>query len=339
MKVEEFDYYLPERLIAQDAVEPRDHSRMLVMDRQSGELQHKHFYNLPDLLQEGDVLVLNDTKVIPARIFAHKETGAVIELLLLKRISLNVWQTLVKPGRRVQTGTKLLFDLPEISAQIIDNAEDGTRLIEFSYEGEFYDILDRMGKMPLPPYIKKKLDDPNRYQPVYARERGSAAAPTAGLHFTPQLLEHIAQKNEIVKVMLHVGLGTFRPVTEENVEEHPMHKEFYRIDEAAANALNKAKSEGRRIIAVGTTSVRTLESATDENGFVRAGEAWTQMYIYPGYQFRCVDGIITNFHLPKSTLIMMISAFAGKDKVFHSYEEAIKNEYRFYSLGDCMMIR
>ncbi|MBQ9992373.1 MAG: tRNA preQ1(34) S-adenosylmethionine ribosyltransferase-isomerase QueA [Firmicutes bacterium] len=339
MRVDEFDYFLPEELIAQEAIEPRDHSRMLFMSRESGNLQHKHFYDLPDLLEPGDLLVLNDTKVIPARIFAHKETGAVIELLLLKQVALDVWQALVKPGKKAQPGTKLLFDLPEITAEVLDFSEDGSRLIKFTYQGIFYDILDRMGKMPLPPYIKKTLEDPNRYQPVYARERGSAAAPTAGLHFTPELLQRISEKNEIAKVMLHVGLGTFRPVKEENVEDHPMHKEFYRIDEFAASAINNAKKEGRRIIAVGTTTVRTLESAADENGFVKAGESWTQKYIYPGYKFKCVDAIITNFHLPKSTLIMMISAFAGKDNVFNAYEEAIKNEYRFYSLGDCMFIK
>jgi len=339
MRVDEFDYFLPEELIAQEAIEPRDHSRMLMMSKKSGELQHKHFYDLPDMLEEGDLLVLNDTKVIPARIFAHKESGAIIELLLLKQIGLDIWQTLVKPGKKAQPGTKLLFDLPEITADIIDFSEDGSRLIKFTYQGIFYDILDRMGKMPLPPYIKKNLEDPDRYQPVYARERGSAAAPTAGLHFTPELIRKISEKNEIAKIMLHVGLGTFRPVKEENVEDHPMHKEFYRIDEASAAAINQAKKDGRRIIAVGTTTVRTLESAADENGFVIAGENWTQKYIYPGYQFRCVDGIITNFHLPKSTLIMMISAFAGKDNVFNAYEEAIRNQYRFYSLGDCMFIK
>lgn len=339
MRVDEFDYFLPEELIAQEAIEPRDHSKMLFMSRENGNLQHKHFYNLPDLLEPGDLLVLNDTKVIPARIFAHKETGAVIELLLLKQVALDVWQALVKPGKKAQPGTILYFDLPEITAEVLDFSEDGSRLIKFTYQGIFYDILDRMGKMPLPPYIKKTLEDPNRYQPVYARERGSAAAPTAGLHFTPELLQKISEKNEIAKVMLHVGLGTFRPVKEENVEDHPMHKEFYRIDESAASAINNAKKEGRRIIAVGTTTVRTLESAADENGFVKAGESWTQKYIYPGYQFKCVDAIITNFHLPKSTLIMMISAFAGKDNVFNAYEEAIKNQYRFYSLGDCMFIK
>ena len=339
MKVEEFDYYLPEELIAQEAIEPRDHSRMLVMDKNTGALAHKHFYDLPGLLDPGDVLVINDTKVIPARIFAHKETGAVIEILLLRQISLDTWQALVKPGKKVHIGTKLLFYLPEITAKILDYGEDGSRIIQFEYEGVFYDILDRMGKMPLPPYIKTELKDPQRYQPVYAREKGSAAAPTAGLHFTPELLQKIAEKNEIVKIMLHVGLGTFRPVKEENVEDHPMHKEFYRISQEAANSINKAKTEGRRIIAVGTTTVRTLESAALENGLVKAEENWTQKYIYPGYKFRCVDAIITNFHLPKSTLIMMISAFAGKENVFHAYDVAIKEKYRFYSLGDCMFIK
>ena len=339
MKVEDFNYELPEELIAQEPVEPRDSSRLLLLDRTAKTIRHKRFSQLPDELVSGDTLVINDTKVIPARIYARKDSGATIELLLLKQVGLDCWQTLVRPGKKALPGTKLFFDLPEISAEIIDTAEEGIRIINFNYDGDFYSLLDRLGQMPLPPYIKKKLEDQSRYQPVYARERGSAAAPTAGLHFTDPLLREIEARGvDIVKIMLHVGLGTFRPVKTGIVEEHIMHAEYFRIEDSAADMLNKAKTEGRRIIGVGTTSVRALESAIGDNGLFSSKDELTEKFIYPGYKFKSIDGIITNFHLPKSTLLMLVSAFAGRDYILNAYKTAIEEHYRFFSFGDAMFI-
>ncbi len=340
MRVDDFDYYLPEELIAQDAAEPRDSSRLLVMDRLSGQLTHGIFRDLGDYLHTGDLLVLNETKVLPARIYAHRESGAAIELLLLKQVGLNTWQTLVRPGNKALPGRTLYFDLPDISADILDTAEEGTRIVEFHYQGNFFDLLDKLGTMPLPPYIKKPLVDQSRYQPVYAKERGSAAAPTAGLHFTPQLLERLPKEYgiHVCKLLLHVGLGTFRPVKTETVEDHHMHSEYYRLSEETAKQINETRSKGGRIIAVGTTSVRTLETIADDNGTVTAGEGWTEKFIYPGYQYKIVDGMVTNFHLPKSTLIMLVSAFAGRENVLRAYATATEEKYRFFSFGDAMLV-
>ena len=339
MQVSDFDYDLPPELIAQDPLEPRDLSRLLIMDRQSGAIRHSVFRDVGQMLRPGDMLVLNDTKVLPARLFAHKESGAVIELLLLKQVGLDVWQCLVRPGNKAKVGIKLLFDIEELSAEIVDTAEEGTRLIRFQHDGDFYQLLDRVGTMPLPPYIKKTLQDQSRYQPVYARERGSAAAPTAGLHFTNRLLDELQNQGVLIeKVLLHVGLGTFRPVKVDIVEDHVMHSEFYRVTAEAAQHINEAREKGGRIIAVGTTAVRTLETVADENGTVHEAEGWTQKYIYPGYSFKIIDGMITNFHLPKSTLLMLVSAFAGRDQVMNAYQIAIKERYRFFSFGDAMLI-
>ena len=340
MQVSEFDYYLPPELIAQDPIEPRDASRLLIMDRRDGSIRHSVFRELGRELKAGDMLVLNDTKVLPARIYAHKESGAVIELLLLKQVGLDVWQCLVRPGNKAKVGVKLMFEQPDLRAEIIDTAEEGSRLIRFEHEGDFYQILERLGTMPLPPYIKKPLQDQSRYQPVYARERGSAAAPTAGLHFTKRLLQELQDQGILIeKVLLHVGLGTFRPVKVDTVEDHVMHSEFYRVPEETARHINETRANGGRIIAVGTTSVRTLETVADENGFLHEAEGWTQKYIYPGYKFKIVDGMITNFHLPKSTLLMLVSAFAGRENVMNAYQTAIEQRYRFFSFGDaCLFI-
>lgn len=339
MRVEDFDYQLPEELIAQDPIEPRDASRLLIMDKRTGALRHSVFNQLGKELRPGDMLVINDTKVLPARLFATKESGAAIELLLLKQVELNLWQCLVRPGRKALPGVKLRFALPELTAQIEDFSDEGTRLIRFFPEGDFYAVLDRLGTMPLPPYIKKPLQDQERYQPIYARERGSAAAPTAGLHFTPQLMDSLREQGILfTKIMLHVGLGTFRPVKSETVEGHTMHSEFYRVSAEAAEAVNAARAAGGRIIAVGTTAVRTLETVADEDGTLRAEEGWTQKYIYPGYRFKLVDGMITNFHLPKSTLIMLVSAMGGRENVLRAYQTAIEERYRFYSFGDAMLL-
>ncbi len=339
MRVDDFDYDLPENLIAQDPLEPRDSSRLLIMDRGSGALRHSIFNQIGKELNPGDVLVVNDTKVLPARLFAHKSTGAVIELLLLKQVELNLWQCLVKPGKKALPGSKLDFDSDIMQAEIEDFSEEGTRLIRFYPQGDFFAALDQLGTMPLPPYIKKPLQDQDRYQPVYARERGSAAAPTAGLHFTPRLLDELAAQGIVIaKIMLHVGLGTFRPVKVDTVEEHQMHSEFYRVPEEAAGAINAARAKGGRVIAVGTTAVRTLETIADEDGHLEAASGWTQKYIYPGYHFKLIDAMVTNFHLPKSTLIMLVSAFAGRENVFHAYQSAIEEKYRFFSFGDAMLI-
>ncbi len=340
MRVEDFDYYLPEELIAQAPVEPRDSSRLLLMDRKTGALRHSVFNRLGEELRPGDMLVINDTKVLPARLFAHRSTGAAVEVLLLKQVELNCWQCLVKPGKKALPGTKLLFDLPELTAEVKDISEEGTRLIRFFPQGDFYSVLDKLGTMPLPPYIKKPLLDQDRYQPVYARERGSAAAPTAGLHFTPRLMRELEEQGiSFSRVMLHVGLGTFRPVKVDTVEEHQMHSEFYRVTQETADAINAARANGGRIIAVGTTAVRTLETVADDDGRMTAAEGWTQKFIYPGYKYKLVDGMITNFHLPKSTLIMLVAAFAGRENVLNAYRTAIEERYRFFSFGDAMFIR
>ena len=340
MRVEDFNYELPEERIAQDPIEPRDASRLMVLDRRTGEIRHSIFRDIVQELNPGDMLVLNDTKVLPARIFAHKDSGGIIALLLLKQVGASVWQCLVKPGKKAIPGVKLYFDLPELTAEIISHSEEGTRLVQFHAKEDFFHLLDQLGTMPLPPYIKKPLVDQSRYQPVYARERGSAAAPTAGLHFTDRLLQELRDKGiGIEKVLLHVGLGTFRPVKTETVEEHVMHSEFYRVTTETAAAINRARSAGGRIIAVGTTAVRTLETVSDIDGRIQADEGWTQKYIYPGYQYKAIDGMITNFHLPKSSLIMLVSAFAGRENVLHAYQVAVEEQYRFFSFGDAMFIR
>lgn len=339
MKTSDFDYYLPEELIAQTPIEPRDSSRLLVYDRSSDEVFHKRFYDVKDFLKEGDVLVRNNTKVLPARLFAHTEHGGRVEVLLLKRFDLTDWEVLVKPGKKAKPGTKLYFN-DELSLEVKETIEEaGSRRVKFFYDGVFEDVISRIGEMPLPPYITEKLKDKTRYQTVYAKVEGSAAAPTAGLHFTDKLLQEIQAKGvEIADVLLHVGLGTFRPVKADDVTEHHMHSEYYEISEAAAETINKAKREGRRVIAVGTTSVRTLESAADENGFVKPTKANTEIFIYPPYKYKCVDALITNFHLPKSTLIMLVSAMASREKILSLYEEAVKERYRFFSFGDAMFI-
>ena len=340
MDVKEFDYELPEELIAQDPLEDRSASRLMVLDKTTGEIRHDIFRHIIDELVPGDCLVINNTKVIPARLFGVKrDTGASIEVLLLKRRDNNIWETLVKPGKKAKVGTVLDFGDGLLTGTVVDVVEEGNRLIQFSYEGIFEEILDKLGQMPLPPYITHPLKDKNRYQTVYAKYDGSAAAPTAGLHFTKELLEKIKEKGvEIASVTLHVGLGTFRPVKVEHIEEHHMHSEFYRIEPEEAEKINRAKESGHRIIAVGTTSCRTLESAADENGHLEAKSGWTEIFIYPGYQFKCIDALITNFHLPQSTLVMLVSALAGKDHVLAAYKEAVKERYRFFSFGDAMYI-
>lgn len=338
MNIKEFDFNLPEELIAQHAVEPRDHSKLLVLNKNKRTREHKKFFNIIDFLKKDDVLVINRTKVIPARLFGKKETGSVMECFLLKRYNLYTWEVLLKPAKKLKLGQKIIFS-DELSAELVEIKEDGNRVLKFKFEGRFEEILDRLGEMPLPPYIAEKLEDKNRYQTVYAKEGESVAAPTAGLHFTEELLEKIREKGiTIAEVFLDVGLGTFRPVQVENILEHNMHSESYRVPKETADIINKAKKNNQRIIAVGTTSVRTLESVVNEDGIVEAKEGDTSIFIYGDYKFKVVDGIITNFHLPKSTLIMLISAFGGKEFVFESYEEAIKEKYRFYSFGDSMFI-
>ena len=340
MDVKDFDYELPEELIAQDPLLDRSSSRLMVLDKTTGEIEHKIFKNIVDYLKPGDCLVLNNTKVIPARLFGVKEgTEAKIELLLLKRNADDVWETLVKPGKKCKIGTRITFGEGLLVGEIIDVVDDGNRLIQFSYEGIFEEILDKLGQMPLPPYITHQLQDKNRYQTVYAKYDGSAAAPTAGLHFTPELLERIkAMGVEIAEVTLHVGLGTFRPVKVDVIEEHHMHSEFYRIEQSEADKINRAKAFGHRVIAVGTTSTRTLESAAEADGLLRAKSGWTEIFIYPGYQFKVIDALITNFHLPQSTLVMLVSALAGRAHILHAYETAVAEKYRFFSFGDAMFI-
>ncbi len=339
MKLTDFSYDLPKELIAQHPAEPRDQARLMLYDKETGAVEHRHFYDLVDELQAGDVLVFNDSKVIPARLHGHRvPTGGKVEVLLLTPCGTDTWEVLVKPGKKALPGTEIAFE-GGMTAKILDKTDFGGRVVEFHYDGVFDDIIDQIGEMPLPPYIHEKLEDKDQYQTVYAREKGSAAAPTAGLHFTPELLEKIRAKGvEEVFVTLHVGLGTFRPVAEENIEDHEMHSEFYSITEAAAAAINKAKDEGRRVISVGTTSIRTLESA-GTSGRVQAGSGWTDIFIYPGYTFHIVDALVTNFHLPESTLLMLISALSEREKILHAYETAVKEKYRFFSFGDAMFIR
>lgn len=341
MNVKDFDYYLPEELIAQDPLEDRSGSRLMVLDKETGEVEHKHFTDILEYLHPGDCLVINNTKVIPARLFGVKEdTQAKIEVLLLKRKENDVWETLVKPGKKAKPGTKLVFGDGLLTGEVIDVVEEGNRLIQFHYEGIFEEILDQLGQMPLPPYIKHQLKDKDRYQTVYAKYDGSAAAPTAGLHFTKELLQKVKDMGvEIAEITLHVGLGTFRPVKVDNVLDHHMHSEFYMVSQEAADKINRAKDSGHRVIAVGTTSTRTLEAASDENGRMHETSGWTDIFIYPGYQFKVIDALITNFHLPQSTLVMLVSALAGREHVLHAYELAVQEKYRFFSFGDAMFIK
>lgn len=340
MDVKDFDYELPEELIAQDPLEDRSGSRLLILDKYTGEVEHRIFKNIIEYLNPGDCLVINNTKVIPARLFGSKEgTEAKIEILLLKRKENDIWETLVKPGKKAKPGTKIVFGEGLLTGEIIDVVEEGNRLIQFHYEGIFEEILDQLGQMPLPPYITHQLKDKNRYQTVYAKYDGSAAAPTAGLHFTPELLEQIREKGvSIAEVTLHVGLGTFRPVKVDDVLEHHMHSEFYRIEQSEADKINAAKASGKRVISVGTTSTRTLESAADEHGYLTEKSGWTDIFIYPGYQFKVIDALITNFHLPQSTLVMLVSALAGREQVLNAYRVAVEEKYRFFSFGDAMFI-
>ena len=340
MKRQDFYYDLPEELIAQDPLEDRSSSRLLVLEKETGATSHHIFKEITGYLKEGDCLVINDTKVIPARLYGHKEeTGAVIEILLLKRRENDIWECLVKPGKKARPGAKITFGDGILEGEIIDVVDEGNRLIQFHYEGIFEEILDQLGEMPLPPYITHKLKDKNRYQTVYAKNEGSAAAPTAGLHFTKELLEQVKAKGlNIAHVTLHVGLGTFRPVKVDDVEQHHMHSEFYIVEEDQAKLINDTKKNGGRVIAVGTTSCRTLESATGEDGVLKSGSGWTEIFIYPGYKFKMIDGLITNFHLPESTLVMLVSALAGKENILHAYEVAVQEKYRFFSFGDAMLI-
>lgn len=340
MKLTDFNYELPERLIAQVPIEKRDESRLMVLDKETGQIEHKTFKDIINYLEPGDCLVRNNTKVIPARLYGKKETGANVEFVLLKNIEGDIWEAMVRPGNKLHQGAKVIFGDGLLKAEILDSLPDGTRKVQFSYDGIFNEILDKIGLMPLPPYIHESLKDNDRYQTVYAKYDGSAAAPTAGLHFTNELLKQIEEKGiDIANVTLHVGIGTFRPVKEENIEEHHMHTEHYYIKEEDAEKINKAKKAGKRVIAVGTTSCRTIETIADENGFVKACEGDTGIYIYPGYKFKCLDALITNFHLPESTLLMLVSALAGKENIMNAYEEAVKEKYKFFSFGDAMFIK
>ncbi len=340
MNLKDFYYDLPQELIAQDPLERRSDSRLMVLNRTTGEVTHKHFYNIKEYLQPGDCLVINNTKVIPARLIGQRAaTGGAVEVLLLKRLTDDTWETLVKPGKKARIGEKLSFGDGLLTAEVTDIVEEGNRIVRFTYEGIFEEILDALGQMPLPPYITHKLEDKTRYQTVYAKHDGSAAAPTAGLHFTHELLDEIrAMGVSIAEVTLHVGLGTFRPVKVENVLEHHMHSEFYQITAEAAATINAAKAAGHRIISVGTTSTRTLESAAAADGTIAESSGWTDIFIYPGYEFKVIDGLITNFHLPESTLVMLVSALAGREHVLSAYEQAVKERYRFFSFGDAMLI-
>lgn len=340
MDLRDFNYELPEELIAQDPLEDRSSSRLMVLHKETGKIEHKIFKDIIDYLNPGDCLVINDTKVIPARLMGVKEdTGAAIEVLLLKRNADDVWECLVKPGKKARTGARIVFGEGLLTGEIVDVIEDGNRMIKFHYEGIFEEILDKLGQMPLPPYITHKLQDKNRYQTVYAKNEGSAAAPTAGLHFTKELLEKIKEKGvNVVSVTLHVGLGTFRPVKVDKIEEHHMHTETFNITKEAADTINRTKAAGGRVIAVGTTSCRTLESAAGDDGVIPAKSGDTDIFIYPGYKFKAIDCLITNFHLPESTLIMLVSALAGRDNIMNAYETAVKERYRFFSFGDAMFI-
>ncbi len=340
MKTSDFDYFLPEELIAQDPLLKRSESRLMVLDKVTGDISHEHFFNVKEHLKPGDCLVINNTKVIPARLIGSRPlTGGAVEVLLLKRISDNRWECLVKPGRKMRIGSKVTFGDGLLNGEIVDVIEEGNRIIEFTYDGIFEEILDKLGEMPLPPYITHKLEDKNRYQTVYAKHEGSAAAPTAGLHFTNELLAEIRGMGvNIAEVTLHVGLGTFRPVKADEITDHHMHSEYYEISKEAADMINATKANGGRVISVGTTSTRTLESAALSDGTIPATSGWTEIFIYPGYKFKAIDGLITNFHLPQSTLIMLVSALAGRENVLHAYEVAVEEKYRFFSFGDAMMI-
>ncbi|MFB1080556.1 tRNA preQ1(34) S-adenosylmethionine ribosyltransferase-isomerase QueA [Jeotgalibacillus sp. JSM ZJ347] len=341
MDINDFDFELPEELIAQVPLEDRTSSRLMVLDKVTGKVEHQSFKHILDYLHEGDCLVLNDTKVLPARLIGEKkETGAAIEVLLLKQIEGDTWETLVKPAKRIKPDTVITFGDGLLTAKCIDTGEQGARILEFSYDGIFYELLDQLGDMPLPPYIKEKLDDRDRYQTVFAKERGSAAAPTAGLHFTEEILDEIKSRGvKVAFITLHVGLGTFRPVSVDSIEEHDMHSEYYQLSDENARILNEARTNGGRIVTVGTTSTRTLETIADENGHFKAQSGWTDIFIYPGYQFKASDVLLTNFHLPKSTLIMLVSAMAGREHTLAAYEAAVKERYRFFSFGDAMLIK
>ena len=340
MKRSEFYYDLPQNLIAQDPLEQRDHSRLMVLNKETGEIEHRHFYDIVDLLNEGDVLVLNDSKVMPARLYGVKEgTMGKFEMLLLEQKGYNLWEVLVRPGKKAKIGARFVFGNGLLTATVRDIVEEGNRIVEFEYDGNFFDVLDQIGEMSLPHYITHKLEDKDRYQTVYAKELGSSAAPTAGLHFTPELLKKIQEKGVKVEfVTLHVGLGTFRPVKEEEITDHKMHTEHYQMSQKTADAINEAKANGKRVIAVGTTSCRTLESVAQKEGCIRASEGYTDIFIYPGYQFKVLDCLITNFHLPESTLIMLVSALAGYEHTMHAYQVAVQEQYRFYSFGDAMLV-
>lgn len=340
MKTADFYYDLPEELIAQTPLEPRDSSRLMVMDRKNGELEHKHFYDIIDYLNEGDCLIVNDSRVLPARIYGIKdETGANVEFLLLRQIESKRWETLAKPGKKAKVGTRFIFGDGIMTAVVTEVTDEGNRIVDFECDGNFYEALDKLGQMPLPPYIHEKLKDKERYQTVYSRELGSAAAPTAGLHFTKELMDKIRAKGvKIGYVTLHVGLGTFRPVKVDDVTKHHMHSEHYELPEETAKLINETKRSGKRVIAVGTTSCRTLESVARKEGCVCPSEGWTDIFIYPGFEFNVLDGLITNFHLPESTLIMLVSAFAGFDNVMNAYKTAVEEKYRFFSFGDAMFI-
>lgn len=339
MNTHDFYYDLPEALIAQTPLEKRDTSRLLVMDRMTGKVKHRHFYDILEYLQPGDCLVMNDSRVLPARLLGHRPTGGAVEVLLLRDLGNKQWECLCKPGRKMQVGSQVIFGNGELTATVADVQEDGNRVVEFHYEGIFLEVLERLGKMPLPPYIKAELQDQERYQTVYSKNVGSAAAPTAGLHFTNDLLDKIREKGvKTAFVTLHVGLGTFRPVKVENIHDHHMHSELCMISDETAQILNETKASGGRILCVGTTSCRTLESLVNEDGTFEAKSKWTEIFIYPGYRFKAMDGLITNFHLPESTLVMLVSAFAGRDHVLAAYEEAVKEKYRFFSFGDAMAI-
>lgn len=340
MKTEDFDYYLPEDLIAQHPSDKRDEARMMVLDKKTGEICNKYFYDVIDYLNPGDVLVMNDTRVIPARLFGHRDgKDESIEVFLLHNIEGKKWEVLVRPGKKMKIGTEVIFS-DELSAKVIDIKEDGNRVVEFSYEGIFNEILDKLGNVPLPPYIKEKLKDPEEYQTVYSKNPGSVAAPTAGLHFTKDLLKKIEEKGvKLAFLTLNVGLGTFRPVNEEDITDHKMHSEFYTLNKETAEIINEAKKNNKKIIAVGTTSIRTLESVYEKCGEIREDSGWTDIFIYPGFEYKVVDSVITNFHLPKSTLIMLVAAFTSKDIILNAYNYAVKEKYRFFSFGDCMLIQ
>lgn len=340
MKTSDFYYDLPEELIAQEPLTERDKSRLMVLDKVTGEIEHKHFYNIEDMINPGDALILNDTRVLPARLYGVKEdTGGAIEFLLLNKHSLDTWEVILKPGRRAKPGARFVFGEGKLRAEILDVINEGNRLVKFEYDGVFENVLDELGEMPLPPYITKKLEDKDRYQTVFAKHNGSAAAPTAGLHFTPELLERLKKKGvKIGYVTLHVGLGTFRPVKADEITEHKMHSEFYVLPEETAELINETKAEGGRIISVGTTATRTLETAGQDGSPLTAATGWTDIFIYPGKKFNVIDALITNFHLPESTLIMLVSALAGRENVLNAYNEAVKEKYRFFSFGDAMFI-